>query len=494
MRSRTDVCLMALALSAALCGCDRTLRAPERLVEGDAPAVSRDGRRLAFQSARGGQMRLGLLDLASRHVTWLVDGETENACHPAWGRDGSLVYAYANITNTAYQRFCVKGGPQDGYGLALWKDGATRELTHGLWRDYMPSFSPDGSRIYFCTQRGAEKATETTGVRQRVDVLDLDVPSEPKPCILPPQGDSAVGQPVVSPDGRLIAWAELGCPGDIWHIKAARVGETDRAVQVTPVRMSAYAPNWLPDSRHLVCAGFLKGDPTWCVYAVNVVDGSVRRIAEGTDPCVSADGRTLYHVQDGWIWRRPFDPAMLPSGGGAESDPDGEPERILQSFDAVAANGVRPMPAGDFGRDRTVFCRLTVDFDGTDGFYPVFFGGYRTTSLGLMLFFKGGCAYFATRDFADTAFAVNDSSRLSKGLHRLTGIRGSDGKVYLSVDGKPAVSLGCSRGVIALDGPRKGVFFPDGVKVHGKGISDFQIGTGWPANVPKPLKGRDLVR
>jgi len=492
MRSRTDGLLLAALLAAAFGGC-RDL-GPERIVEGDAPALSRDGKRLAFQRAENRQMHLGVIDLRSRQVNWLVRGDTENACHPAWSRDGTLVYSYANITNTAYQRFCVKGGPQDGYGLRLWKDGVTRELTHGLWRDYMPSFSPDGRKVYFCTQRDATNVTDTTGVRQRIDVMPCDGSSSPKPFICPPVGDAAVGQPVVSPDGRLVAWAELGCVGDTWHLKAAPVEDVTRDVQVTPVRMSAYAPNWLPDSRHLVFTGFLKGDPGWCVYVMDVKTGALRRLAQGTDPCASTDGRDLYYADDGWIWRRALARETMPVGASVDIDVSAEPERVTASLASVTNHVYHPTPKGDYGRDKTLFCRLTADFDGTDKFQPVFFGGYRTASMGLMLFFKGGHAYFATRDIHDTAFAVSDPVRLEKGRHRLTGIRGGDGVVYLSVDGRPPVSLGCSRGVIACDGPAKMDFFPLPAETAGRAITDFQIGGGWPANVPRPRRRSDLFR
>ena len=118
---------------------------------------------MAFQRAVGDKMRVGVLDLKTGQIVW---PETQgNACHPFFAPDGSLVYAYANITNTAYQRFMLNG-PQDGYGIRRWKEGVATDLTHGLWRDYQPSVSPDGKSLYFCTQRPHDGAPPI-----RIDVL-----------------------------------------------------------------------------------------------------------------------------------------------------------------------------------------------------------------------------------------------------------------------------------------------------------------------------------
>ena len=213
------------------------------MCEGGAPTFSKDGRLMAFQRAVGGKMRVGILDLRTGETTW--PEKEGNSCHPFFAADGSLVYSYANITNTAHQRF-ILGGPQDGYGIRRWKDGVATDITHGLWRDYQPSVSPDGKEIYFCTQRAHDGAPPL-----RIDVLKMDS-DKPEPFLLPagqPYGDAAMGQPVVSPNGRMIAWAQINTTYDVWHVFAAPLDDLDNVCAVSPMDMVAYAPRWSPDGQ-----------------------------------------------------------------------------------------------------------------------------------------------------------------------------------------------------------------------------------------------------
>ena len=103
MRLRIETLLPLLVLVMGCC----PAHVCKRLCEGGAPSFSKDGRRMAFQRAVGDKMRVGVLDLKTGETVW---PETAgNACHPFFASDGSLFYAYANITNTAYQRFILNG-------------------------------------------------------------------------------------------------------------------------------------------------------------------------------------------------------------------------------------------------------------------------------------------------------------------------------------------------------------------------------------------------
>ena len=466
----------------------------ERICEGGAPSFAKDGRYMAFQRAVGDKMRVGILDLKTGETTW---PETAgNACHPFFASDGSLVYAYANITNTAYQRF-VQKGPQDGYGIRRWKDGVATDLTHGLWRDYQPSVSPDGKRLYFCTQRPHEGAPPI-----RIDSMALDG-DRPAPFILPagqPYGDAAVGQPVVSPDGRLIAWAQINTTYDVWHVLAARIDDTDNVCAVSPPDMVAYAPRWSPDGKTIAFTGYREGDPRWCVYLASLESGKVWRLCEGEDPDFTADGNSIAYSDGGVIYQRrsrgdaPYQrlagdgsPYQLPTTNYQLT----EREKVMFVTNGVPAEltDVRLPASCVLGREQTCFIRARFIWNGdVSCLQDVCRAGWLPSDCSLQLYIqKGGHPNFSIRDINWQQTYLPATRPLSgAGEHVLTGIRTKDA-IYLSVDDGPPSVAPITRGATSLDRPGKVAFAAPAFKPMDR-IVLFELGTGWPSNVPKPPK------
>ena len=67
---------MKMIMAAVACATVLLAGGGDFVVEGECPAISRDGTKLAFQRVEGTRMHLGVLDLASGDVTWVVRGET----------------------------------------------------------------------------------------------------------------------------------------------------------------------------------------------------------------------------------------------------------------------------------------------------------------------------------------------------------------------------------------------------------------------------------
>ena len=463
----------------------------ERLCEGGAPSFSKDGRHMAFQRAVGDKMRVGVLDLKSGETVW---PETAgNACHPFFAADGSLVYAYANITNTAYQRFMLKG-PQDGYGIRRWKDGVAIDLTHGLWRDYQPSVSPDGKRLYFCTQRPHQDAPPI-----RIDSMSLDG-GKPQPFILPagqPHGDAAVGQPVVSPDGQLIAWAQINTTHDVWHILMARMDDLDNVCAVSPSDMVAYAPRWSPDGKAIAFTGYREGDPRWCVYLASMETGCVTKLCEGEDPDFTADGKSIAYSDGGIIYMRPCPLPTTNDQRPTTNDQLIEPERVVLATNGVPAalTDVRIPQKCVWKREQTCFiCAKFIWSGETNCLQEVCRAGWLPSDTSLQLYIqKGGHPNFSIRDLNWQQTYLPATRPLSgAGAHTLTGIRTKDA-IYLSVDNAPAAVAPITRGVAPLARPGEVAFAAPAFKPMDRIVS-FELGTGWPTNVPKPLMLKDMMR
>ena len=468
----------------------QTVGCGERFVcVGGAPAFSKDGRHMAFQRKIGDKMRVGILDLETGNTTW--PEKEGNACHPFFCPDGSLVYSYANITNTAHQRFMLNG-PQDGYGIRRWKDGKSVDLTHGLWRDYQPSVSPDGKRLYFCTQRPQEGAPPL-----RIDVMDIGG-GTPRPFILPagqPYGDAAVGQPVVSPDGKMVAWAQVNTTYDVWHVLAARVDDLDDVRAVSPMDTVAYAPRWSPDGKSIAFTGYRNGDPRWCVYLASLETGCVTRLCEGEDPDFMSDGKSIAYSDGGAIYMRSVEtdaPGHASDGRAVcpQTAASITPERVLFSTNGIpsALTDVRLPPGCSFGRDDTCFIRARFVWSGeTNCLQDVCRAGWQPSNCSLQLYIqKGGHPNFSIRDINWRQTYLPATRPLSgAGEHTLTGVRTKDA-IYLSVDNGPAAVAPITHGVAPLGKPCKVAFAAPAFKPMDRIVS-FELGAGWPANVPKPL-------
>lgn len=143
---------------------------------------------------------------------------------------------------------------------ALWlvkpDSGAPLRLTRGIdVRGPSPSFSADGSRVFFTTYRHDPERGVVPSVLA-VPVLG----GEPQPVLA---GASAASE---SPDGRALAWAAVGAAGSEIVVRAA-----DGAERV--VAESGYWPRWSPDGR-------------WIAYTTSNPEGG-----EGDVLVVRPDGR-----------------------------------------------------------------------------------------------------------------------------------------------------------------------------------------------------------
>ena len=455
-------------------GCTGGNAGPAELVEGGCPAVSRDGTKLAFQRVEGTRMHLGVLDLASGRVEWVVRGETaatakENACQPAWGPDGSLVFAYANLTNTASQRFSAKG-PGRGYRLRLRREGRVTDLVDDFSRNFSPSFAPDGQDVYFCRQTASFYGIARMNVADTKSLTEL---------ISAPPRDSGLSQPVVSPDGRFLAYAELG--RRTWGLKLVRLSDPLEQRSVTPGAQSAYSPNWTPDGRHLVYTGFEKGDPCWGVYILNLADRSSRRLCDGTDPCVSPDGRWLYYENGGKVWRRPLAPADYPVAAVKPPNPREMEEKVVFRMPEPVTTRVPKsftFPTDALPSNVTYFARFKVDWDGRTANKFLLSGGLEGAGS-FWVFVIDGCFSFHGCEVESTCVA-SDGRKIGAGTYAVTIVHGADGVIYGSVDGGPWVARSGAFATGPVNGKGSFSTFPGGPSDGKVRISDIEFGLGWP--------------
>jgi dipeptidyl aminopeptidase/acylaminoacyl peptidase len=296
------------------------------------PRWSRDGKRIAFVSAREGGSQVWLLDLAGgepRKVTSLATG----ASGVLWIDDGHLLVVSdvypecgrgAGGAPAVWDEACNKdrldtAGRADSarvYDRLLfrhwdsWEDGRrahllvvplaggpVRDLTPGE-RDVPPfslggpenfAVSPDGREVAFARNDDAVEATSTNG-----ELYVVPTAGGPARRIAGSAGFD--GGPLYSPDGRMIAFRaqeRAGYEADRWRLKVY-----DRAAGTTRTLTEGFDRHvdglaWSPDSRTVYFNAPEAGREP--IFAVPAGGGEVKRVAEGSygDLQASPDGRTL---------------------------------------------------------------------------------------------------------------------------------------------------------------------------------------------------------
>ena len=290
--------------------------------------------KLLFQRRTNERYAVFVRDLATGQETTISPAEGQ-ACHPAWGPDGSVLYTYGNETKTGF----AARNDETGWNLWLWKDGARRQLTHGRQRAYAASFAPDGQAVYFSCDRVAEiqvglafhRQPRTAMERRPYQDLQPRTAMERRPyqaadpnaisragiaavpldgrgaqrtvCVLP-QSNSACSQPRVSPDGKLLLRAELAKFRETWRLVVSPLDHPEQRTYLTSLYEAAYAPAWSPDGKLIAYTGFRDGDAGWSVYVMPSEGVVTQRIADGRNPSFTPDGKSIIYDRDGKVYRR----------------------------------------------------------------------------------------------------------------------------------------------------------------------------------------------
>jgi len=175
---------------------------------------SPDGRKMVL-SLQGG---LWIISSSGGKATKITSWDVE-ATQPAWSPDGQWI-AFQNYSLQAnYAIWVIR---PDGSGL--------HALTSGPFDDREPSWYPDSSRVIFSSDRSDDKQYKIWSVTLGGSLQQLT------------KGNGAESNPVVSPDGKKIAYADTNV---IYTMPA------DLSAAPTQFGSGNY-PQWTPDSAGLV--------------------------------------------------------------------------------------------------------------------------------------------------------------------------------------------------------------------------------------------------
>jgi TolB protein len=227
------------------------------------PTWAPEGDRIAFLSYHEGPMRIYEMQLGSGDVRGLSIPREGNFITPAYHPDGDVV------------AFSVLGA-QNRSGLFTWnvaRDCCLSNLTEGRHYDLSPTYSPDGRRVAFNSNR----------LGDQVPQIYVMPAGGGTPDLLSPYNYGEQGyytSPDWSPVGDLVAFhGKVGRYGP-YQILVARMGEGGRLLQLTSEGNNE-DPSWAPDGRHLVFVGERRRGKG--LFVVDSATGEIRTLVSGMD-------------------------------------------------------------------------------------------------------------------------------------------------------------------------------------------------------------------
>ena len=194
------------------------------------PALSPDGRSVAFASNRNGYWDLYLLNLQDGSLTRLTDSlEYDGA--PSWSPDGIWL---------AYETYHPdQGGNLEIFIRPVSGSQAPIRLTNHPAADYAPAWSPMGRQIVFVSTRSGEPEIWLSDLDKAGDLENISR-----------NENAQENHPTWSPDGTLLAWSAV--EGGMHNLIVRNSPPGEGAAQNLRLVGSGDWPFWSPDARTML--------------------------------------------------------------------------------------------------------------------------------------------------------------------------------------------------------------------------------------------------
>ena len=220
-------------------------------------APSPDGRAIAYLRAQESDVHLWVMDREGTHHTPLLTG-TRVVEYVAWSPDGlRLVYESSDFDSSS-DIWVINA---DGSGAV----DLTPDPKPGIIIDHSPSWSPDGRKIAFTSNRGGGN---------RIWLMQANGSNSVQ--LVPATVDAFEHSPVWSFNGAQIAFVSQGPGGS----GIAVIGPDGSGYRVFPLAGHVGRPAWSPDGRVLYSTD---SDGNYEIYALDPASGNATNLTHSRD-------------------------------------------------------------------------------------------------------------------------------------------------------------------------------------------------------------------
>ena len=248
---------------------------------------------IAFSSNRDGNWEIYVMDVDGGNQQNLSNNRSDDK-HPSWSPDGKRIAFLSNrdgLRNDLRITYEIYVMDADG--------GNQQRLTENPNNDWDPSWSPDGKSIAFASDRDGRFNYE-------IYVMDADGGNLQRLTENPDGDDDR--HPSWSPDGKRIVFSarrdghfenKFGITYEI-YVMDADGGNQQR---LTENRKNDWYPSWSPDGKRIAFAADRKGDlVNFEIYVMDADGGNQQRLTEnrGDDESLSwsPDGKRIAFMSD----------------------------------------------------------------------------------------------------------------------------------------------------------------------------------------------------
>lgn len=266
------------------------------------PAISPDGKWVAFASNRLENAELYLIDLTDRSLRQLTHTDELDEYMPVFSPDGKSIAFATERTRGGMMLPPIQASGSDPSRASIYLmdiDGRNqRPLVDADGADRAPVFSPDGQKIAFESKAPTQEATSTPGSTENNDTLEIyviDIDGSNKTQLT--HNDVDDGHPTWSPNGKQIAFSSM--VENIYQIFIVNAaGGT--AKQLTFSDASHYHPIFSADGKRIIFVSNAHNHYT--LWMMNV-DGTnktqlTNHIGAHFEPSLSRDGKQLVFSSD----------------------------------------------------------------------------------------------------------------------------------------------------------------------------------------------------
>lgn len=253
------------------------------------PAISPDGKSLAFASYRLQNGEIYLMNLETRELRQLTHTEEFDEYMPTFSPDGKTLAFVTERTKGMMMLPPIQASgsvPSTAKIYLMDTDGRhQRPLVEMQGMQSAPAFSPDGAKIAFESNENSDE----------LEIYVINTDGTGKVQLTDNEGDD--GHPAWAPTGEQIAF--ISSPEDTYQICIVSVKGGD-IKRLTTSADSHYQPIFTPDGKRIIYVSNARGHYTlWTMDA----DGKNKRqltnhIGAHFEPSLSRDGKKLVFSSD----------------------------------------------------------------------------------------------------------------------------------------------------------------------------------------------------